>query len=92
MPAPPVLGTNMTNARGARLGLAAAATYANLSLRSTHDREASVSKRKSKLKEFAPDAQGFDADAFDMGQRANLKGKRPKGKAKRQSHKSAYYD
>lgn len=51
-----------------------------------------MSKRKSKLKEFAPDAVGFDAEAYDLGQRANLKGQRPKGKAKRQSHKRAYYD
>jgi|GEM_PF-2654217 len=51
-----------------------------------------MSKRNRKLKEFAPDASGFDMEAYDMGQRANLKGKRPKGKAKRQSHKSAYYD
>jgi len=51
-----------------------------------------MSKRNRKLREFAPDSPGFDAEAHDLGQRANLKGQRPKGKAKRQSHKSAYYD
>ena len=51
-----------------------------------------MSKRNRKLREFAPDAVGFDAEAYDLGQRAKLKGQRPKGKAKRQSHKSAYYD
>ena len=51
-----------------------------------------MSKRNRKLKEFAPDAIGFDPEMHDLGQRANLKGQRPKGKAKRQSHKTAYYD
>ena len=51
-----------------------------------------MSKRHKKSKDFTTEAMGFDMEAFDLGQRANLKGQRPRGKAKRQSHKTAYYD
>ncbi len=52
-----------------------------------------MSKRHRKTKEFSHQEDGDERDYdYDLSMYEAPKGKKPKGRQKRESHKKAYYD
>jgi len=51
-----------------------------------------MSKRHRKTKEFSSYEEGENDYDYDLSMYEAPKGKKPKGRQKRESHKKAYYD
>ncbi len=51
-----------------------------------------MSKRHRKSKEFLPVSHDSEYDHYDLSMYVAPKGKKPKGRQKRETHKRAYYD
>ena len=51
-----------------------------------------MSKRHRKTKEFSSHGEGENDYDYDLSMYEAPKGKKPKGRQKRESHKKAYYD